>query len=407
MRTLYLTSSLSVNGRSHFRGRRLFDELRSNSSSTLVSHCVLVDRPTDKGLTGDVLTPEDFRKFQPDVVFVEGGLFANNDGLWKIPRDIVEEHCRSGGIFVVADVDANEIQNHAAWYSTALSFFGAVLKQNTRTWPKFVLGKDEFRNLGSHSKTVRCLPEKMIISEWLRPTFEGVTEIVAFLPVALSHWSELAASCNSDTTSFEGGHAPYDIDCCPFASVRELGSGFAGIVTAGVSYDFSELELVGNVRWLNNLILFLHKESTKHSERLRSSFRSEHLLFLSHRSIDKPKVREIAQALESEGIRVWFDEADILPSQSIVEEVGGGLGSMSHFLLFWSRSCIDAPWVKRELSVAVKKLIESGVPLFVISLDQTPVPPIIEDLKRIDATTVSPVGLAQLIREAIRRLPGA
>ncbi len=245
MRTLYLTSSLSVNGRSHFRGRRLFDEVRSRSSSAILSHCLFMNRPTDKAFAGDVLAIEDFRKFRPDVVFVEGGLFVDNNGLWKIPRDIVEAYCRSGGVFIVADVDANEIQSNGAWYSAAFSFFGAALKRNPRSWPKFVLGKDEFRNVAGHSKTVRRLPEKMIVSDWLRPTFEGVAEVIAVLPVCLSSWSELAASCNRDTTSFEGGQAPFDIDCCPFASVRELGAGFAGVITAGVSYDFGEAESRG------------------------------------------------------------------------------------------------------------------------------------------------------------------
>ncbi len=368
-------------------------------------HCVMMNRPTDKAVASDVLTLEDFQKFQPDVIFVEGGLFVNNDGLWKVPRDIVEEYCRSGGVFIVADVDANEIQNNDTWYSAAFALFGAVPKQNSRNWPKFVLAKDEFRNLAGHSKTIRCLPEKMVVSDWLRPTFEGVAEIVAVRPVCLSHWSELAASCNCDTTSWEGGHAPFNIDCCPFASVRDLGAGFAGIITAGVSYDFGEAESVGNSRWITNLLTLLHKESARNSARLRSSFRSEHKLFLSHRSIDKPKVREIAEALENEGIRVWFDEADILPSQSIVEEIGAGLSSMSHFLLFWSSSCVDAPWVKRELSVAVKRLIESGIPLFVISLDHTPVPQIIKDIKRIDATSIPAANLAQLIRDIVQRLP--
>ncbi len=163
----------------------------------------------------------------------------------------------------------------------------------------------------------------------------------------------------------------------------------------------------GNIRWLSNLLTLLHKESTRNSGRLCSSFRSEHKIFLSHRSIDKPKVREIAQALESAGVGVWFDEADIVPSQSIVEEIGGGLNSMSHFLLFWSISCVGAPWVKRELAVAVKKLVELGVPLFVINLDQTPVPEIIQDIKRIDATSTPAADVAQLIRDAIQRLPRA
>ena len=404
MRSLYLTHSISVNGRSHFRGRRLFDQIQRNSSSAIVSHCVLRNRPTGLSLAGDVLTPEDFSKFGPDVVFVEGGLFVNNNGLWKIPRDMVEDYCQSGGVFIVADVDANEIQNHDASYSSALNLFGASLKRNSRDWPKFVLGKDDFRNLAGHSKTIRCLPEKMIISEWLRPTYEGVTEIIAGLPVCLAHWSELAASCNSDTTSFEGGQAPWSIDCCPFASVKELGAGFAGIITAGVSDDCWGTGSTGNIVWIHNLLTFLHKESSKNSKRFRSSFRSEHNLFLSHRSIDKSKVREIAGAIEGVGLKVWFDETDILPSQSIVDEISDGLNSMSHFLLFWSSSCVGAPWVNRELSVAVKKLLDSQVPLFVISFDSTPVPTIIDDIKRIDASETSAHQLAQIIRDAIQRL---
>lgn len=405
MRTLYLTNSISVNGRSHFRGRRLFDEIQANSSAALVSHCVMMNRPTDRSLAGDVITPDDFREFGPDVIFVEGGLFVNNDGLWKISRDIIESHCKSGGVFIVADVDANEMQNHEASYSSAMNLFGAAVKRDARRGCGFVLGKDEFRNFGGHSKSIRCLAEKMVISEWLRPTYDGVSEVIAGLPVCLGHWSELAASCNSDTTCLEGGQAPWNIDCCPFASVKELGAGYTGIITALVSDDGWNKESMGNVRWLHNLLSFLHKESTNNSKRFRSNFRSEHKLFLSHRSIDKAKVRDIAKALEQLGLKVWFDEKDILPSQSIVEEISQGLGSMSHFILFWSSSCIGAPWVSRELHVAVKKLIESKVPLFVVSLDSTPVPAIIEDIKRIQADQTSVSALAESIQHAIQRLP--
>lgn len=288
-----------------------------------------------------------------------------------------------------------------------MNLFGATLKRDERRryGDGFVLGKDEFRNVDGHSKSIRCLSEKMVISEWLRPTYDGVSEVIAGLPVCLGHWSGLAASCNSDTTTFEGGQAPWDIDCCPFASVKELGAGYAGIITAGVTDDVWNQESLGNVRWLSNLIGFLHKESTNNSKRFRSTFRSEHKLFLSHRSIDKTKVRDISKALEQLGLRVWFDENDILPSQSIVEEISQGLGSMSHFILFWSSSCIGAPWVSRELHVAVKKLIESKVPLFVVALDNTPVPPIIDDIKRIQADELSVDALGVSIQHAIQRLP--
>jgi TIR domain len=53
-------------------------------------------------------------------------------------------------------------------------------------------------------------------------------------------------------------------------------------------------------------------------------------IFLSHRSLGKPNVRELSGAIEAQEFRgrhlmTWVDEAEIRPGQSIVGMVNGGL----------------------------------------------------------------------------------
>ena len=39
--------------------------------------------------------------------------------------------------------------------------------------------------------------------------------------------------------------------------------------------------------------------------------------FLSHSAKDKPVVRDVAERLKKDGLRVWFDEWEIQPGDSI------------------------------------------------------------------------------------------
>ena len=40
-------------------------------------------------------------------------------------------------------------------------------------------------------------------------------------------------------------------------------------------------------------------------------------VFLSHSAKDKPVVRDVAEPLRKDGLRVWFDEWEIRPGDSI------------------------------------------------------------------------------------------
>ena len=48
-------------------------------------------------------------------------------------------------------------------------------------------------------------------------------------------------------------------------------------------------------------------------------------VFLSHSAKDKPVVRDVAERLEEDGLRVWFDEWEIRPGDSIPAKIEEGL----------------------------------------------------------------------------------
>jgi len=62
-----------------------------------------------------------------------------------------------------------------------------------------------------------------------------------------------------------------------------------------------------------------------------------HDVFLSHSSKDKTVVRELAARLKKDGIRVWLDEEQIKPGDSIPAKIEEGL-ERSRVLVF----CVSA-----------------------------------------------------------------
>ena len=77
---------------------------------------------------------------------------------------------------------------------------------------------------------------------------------------------------------------------------------------------------------------------------------------------------------------------------------------MTHFVLFWSRACLGAPWVERELPAALAMVVERKLPPLVVRLDSTPVPKLLSDAFRIEGIGMSPHELAQSLLGGIQRI---
>jgi TIR domain-containing protein len=138
--------------------------------------------------------------------------------------------------------------------------------------------------------------------------------------------------------------------------------------------------------------------------RRRSHRKSPHLLFLSHRSTDKTIVSAIATSIKNQGVNIWFDKEQLVPSQSLTAEISSALDRMTAFVLFWSSSCVGAPWVERELNSAIALLIEKSIPLIIVRLDDTPIPSIVADIFRIESRGETADDVGKRISDAVKKL---
>src|SRR5215468_2574123 len=71
-------------------------------------------------------------------------------------------------------------------------------------------------------------------------------------------------------------------------------------------------------------------------------------VFLSHATLDKPVVRELAERLRRDGIRVWFDEWSIHLGDIIPEKLERGLERSRTLILFMSKNAFASEWVTLE-----------------------------------------------------------
>jgi TIR domain len=99
-----------------------------------------------------------------------------------------------------------------------------------------------------------------------------------------------------------------------------------------------------------------------------------HDAFLSHSTVDKDVVRQIANKLKDQKIKVWFDEWEINKTDiDRQEKLDVGLSGSGKFLLFWSKNYSSSQWAKLEKD----HFLHTAPPenwrtrLFVLILDET------------------------------------
>jgi hypothetical protein len=97
-------------------------------------------------------------------------------------------------------------------------------------------------------------------------------------------------------------------------------------------------------------------------------------LFLSHSSKDKGEVRELALRLRRSGLRVWFDEWEIKPGDSIPAKVIEGLIQSRVLVLCMSANAYGSDWALLEsYTVRFKDPLNRGRRFVPVRLDDAPV----------------------------------
>ena len=302
-RILYLTQALTVRGgREAFAGRRLYDLLAEEADDAVVAHAV-VPAGQEQGialelLDKDVMTARSYLAYDSHVIYFEGGLFSGA-GSWRVPRPLLEQSVRLGGVALIADAEFNELNQEREHYLAAWDFLRAKPNYGPNEGTP-VYGV----NRRTQERAFNCEPEQMVVSDWLRPVYDGVGRVRAVSPIDLAGWQEVLATGDRANTGTLADDVWIDEHAyCPFASVSQLGDGFVVFIAAAVSSDRVVEECPDNGIWIRNTIRFLRAESAKDAARysgLRRLQRAFRDLNTTDDAVLEESVDEINRALDRE-----------------------------------------------------------------------------------------------------------
>jgi hypothetical protein len=80
-----------------------------------------------------------------------------------------------------------------------------------------------------------------------------------------------------------------------------------------------------------------------------------HDVFVCHSSHDKEFVRKLAAALKNQGFKVWLDEFEMLPGDSLYDKIQQGIRKSSWFIIVLSPHSVKSKWCRRELHAALEQ----------------------------------------------------
>ncbi|MCL6258920.1 toll/interleukin-1 receptor domain-containing protein [Aquiflexum sp. TKW24L] len=79
------------------------------------------------------------------------------------------------------------------------------------------------------------------------------------------------------------------------------------------------------------------------------------MIFLSHSSIDKPLIDEIAFELINEGLDIWLDKWEIENGDLLDDKINQGIKDSCFVIVFLSPDSMKSSWVQKEIQETISK----------------------------------------------------
>lgn len=122
-------------------------------------------------------------------------------------------------------------------------------------------------------------------------------------------------------------------------------------------------------------------------------------IFVSFAGEDRPTAYQLADDLSARGVRSFIDATSIGEGENIVEAIDKALTQSDFFVLLWSTHTVGRSWVTAEWTAALTRgLNERRSFLYVVRLDDTPVPTMLAPQKYLDAFADWDAAVARLAR---------
>ncbi len=112
-------------------------------------------------------------------------------------------------------------------------------------------------------------------------------------------------------------------------------------------------------------------------------------VFLSYRSVDRDRVREVAAQLRNHGVDAWLDMWEIQPGDNFVAKINEGLDQCDCGVIFLSNGSAAGAWHQEEITILKTLFVDEKRPLIPVLLDAgVKVPPILRPHSRLTATQI-------------------
>jgi hypothetical protein len=122
-------------------------------------------------------------------------------------------------------------------------------------------------------------------------------------------------------------------------------------------------------------------------------------VFLSYRSVDRERVRGVAEALIAEGIDAWWDVWEIRPGADVVSRINAGLEECECGVVFLSDASLDGGWHQDEISILKTLAVDEKRPLIPVLLHaNVKVPAILRPYSKLSADQIRELADAILNR---------
>lgn len=121
-------------------------------------------------------------------------------------------------------------------------------------------------------------------------------------------------------------------------------------------------------------------------------------IFLSHSHYDKDFALKLHVKLIHNGIKNWFDEAEIGPGVSLIDKVEQGIDEMDYLGVILSHNSVVSEWVKREVRMALNgEIANRSVKVIPILIEKCTIPGFLRDKKYVNFVDSFETGFDELI----------
>lgn len=128
--------------------------------------------------------------------------------------------------------------------------------------------------------------------------------------------------------------------------------------------------------------------------------KKQHQIFLRYASNDREVAHKIVEKLKEEEIRVWFDEYELQPGDSIAKSIENTISASDYLIVLLSPSSVSSTWMQKELGATLSNdLIFRDITLLPALIADCEIPEFLSSYQYLDLRIDFEDGMNRLVEQ--------